>query len=213
MFTDRKRFSFRFPGSKVGPVTWVTTGSKRQAVKVSHPMSINIYAGITLYGVTRCHVVAGSSKHMSKHTTKKGAQAKNITASEYAAVLKSTFLPDGDRIFSREGTTSWVLQQDNDPSHRGASSIIEERNRRRAGRCDLLDGWPANSPDLNLIENLWSLVQARVDARGCKTFAQFSDAVLEEMRGIKQEELAALFKSMHRRLQKVINLNGDKTGY
>ena len=66
MFTDRKRFMFSYPGEKVMPCQWVRRGSTRQAATVNHPQCVNVYAGITKYGVTKLHVVAGSSKHKTK---------------------------------------------------------------------------------------------------------------------------------------------------
>lgn len=62
MFTDRKKFHFNFPGAKVHQVAWVKVGSKRVAPRVNHAMVVNMYAGITPFGVTKPHLVAGTSK-------------------------------------------------------------------------------------------------------------------------------------------------------
>lgn len=213
MFTDRKRFLFAHPGAKVRPVSWIAKGSKRQAPRVNHPQCLNVYAGITMFGITKCHVVAGSSKHKTKYHNKKGGAAKNITAAEYEEVLKSTFLPEGERIFSRAGITSWELQQDNDPSHKGAAAIVAQWSKQRMGNVRVLKNWPPNSPDLSPIENLWSIVQSRVNAKGCKTFDEFRQAVLDEMNGVTKDELSHLYKSLERRMGLVIANDGGKTGY
>ena len=62
LFTDRKRFLFRYPGAKVTRVGWVHKGQRREARKVNHPDGVNVYAGMTAQGVTACHFVTGTSK-------------------------------------------------------------------------------------------------------------------------------------------------------
>ena len=121
MFTDRKKFHFNFPGAKVHQVAWVKVGSQRVAPRVNHAMVVNMYAGITPFGVTKPHLVAGTSKHKSIYFNKKGQTSKNITAHEYKDVVLGTFLPEGKRIFSARGISSWTLQQDNDPTHKKAA--------------------------------------------------------------------------------------------
>jgi hypothetical protein len=213
MFTDRKKFLFSYPGAKVSAVEWVQRGSSRQAACVNHPQCVNLYAGITRYGVTSAHLVAGTSKQHSTHFNKQGKPSKNITASEYVDVVKSTLLPEGRRIFTTRGISSWVLQQDNDPSHKVASASILDWNTSHASSVSLLGQWPPNSPDLNPIENVWSYVQAKVDKMGCKTFEEFKEAVLMEIKIVPRKMLINLFDSMPRRMAKVIQLDGDKTKY
>jgi transposase len=94
MFTDRKKFHFNFPGAKVHQVAWVKVGSQRVAPRVNHAMVVNMYAGITKFGVTKPHLVAGTSKHKSIYFNKKGQTSKNITGHEYKDVVLNTFLPD-----------------------------------------------------------------------------------------------------------------------
>jgi hypothetical protein len=213
MFTDRKKFLFSYPGAKVKPVAWVYKGCTRQASQVNHPQCVNLYAGITSSGITMIHVVAGTSKHKSLYYNKQGKQSRNITAEEYKDVLKKTLLPGGQCLFSTRGESTWVLQQDNDPSHRGAVGIIKEWNMSHASSISLLKSWPPNSPDLNPIENIWSYVQAKVDNRGCVTFDEFSQAVLEELQGVPKTMLKRLVNSMPKRLAQVMAKDGDKIRY
>ena len=213
MFTDRKKFLFSHPGAKVRPVSWVVKGSTSQAYTVNHPQVLNIYAGLTIYGMTKCHIVAGSSKHKTQHKNKKGEKAKNITASEYAEVLNTTLLPEATRIFSTAGIASFVLQQDNDPTHRVAVTTVAKWNARHASSVRVLEDWPPNSPDLNPIENVWGHVQGRVNALGCKSFDDFKKAVLDQMMAVPKTQISKLIKSMKGRLAQVIASGGGKTKY
>jgi hypothetical protein len=213
MFTDRKKFLFSYPGAKVRAVEWIQVGATRQAACVNHPQCVNIYAGISKYGVTKCHIVAGSSKTKTSFVNKKGQTAKNITSSEYQHVLKDTLLPGGKLLFSVHGTSCWVLQQDNDPTHRVATDIVKEWSKDHASNVSLLNNWPPNSPDLSPIENVWSYVQGKVNSLGCTTFDQFKVAVVAVFQAVPKRMLINLYNSMPKRLAKVIELDGDKTSY
>lgn len=214
MFTDRKKFHFRFPGSKVAPSRWVlgsSSGSNHAVNQPNHPDCLNIYAGITKWGVTEVHVVAGSSKHTSQHTTKQGKPAKNITASEYKQVVTTTLLPGGQKLFTTQGISSWVLQQDNDLTHKAAVEQVKQWNAAKASSVQVLANWPPNSPDLNLIENVWSWVQREVDRMGCATFEEFKQAVLDKLAAVPKQHLTNLYKSMKNRLAAVVENGGGPT--
>lgn len=213
MFTDRKKFLFSYPGSEVRMVSWVVQGSTTQAYTVNHPQVFNVYAGLTKYGMTKCHIVAGSSKHKTQHKNKKGQKARNITESEYIEVLNTTLLPEATRLFGTNGIGSFVLQQDNDPTHKVAFPTVRKWNSKHASSQKVLKNWPPNSPDLNPIENVWAYVQDKVNALGCKSFNEFKQAVEKEMKAVRGTFIRNLYKSMPNRLAKVLETGGEKTKY
>ena len=188
-------------------------GTEREAAAVNHPQCLNVYAGICKWGITSIHVVAGASKHKTTSRNKKGEIARSITASEYHNVVLNTFLPQGTAMFSTQGMGSWVLQQDNDPSHRVAVQAIKEWNAKRGSSIRLLPSWPPNSPDLSPIENLWGYVGARVEALGPTSFEAFTEAVIHELGNVPRNVLQNLFNSMPRRIAQVIENGGGKTKY
>ena len=69
MFTDRKKFYFRYPGSRVKPFRWQKYGPNKprrhEVYQPNRPQCLNVYGGITKFGLTKLHEVAGSSKHKS----------------------------------------------------------------------------------------------------------------------------------------------------
>jgi hypothetical protein len=174
---------------------------------------LNIYDGLTSYGMTQCHIVAGTSKHKTEHMNKKGEKAKNITASEYAEVLETTLLPEAPRIFSTQGVGTFVLQHVTDPTHKVATITVAKWNTRHASSISVLKDWPPNSPDLNPTENAWGIVQAKVNAPGCKTFDEFKRAVLDQMKAVTKKQQIKLVRSMKGRLAQVIDCGGGKINY
>jgi hypothetical protein len=216
LFTDRKKFHFRYPGSKVQPCQWQrgpVSSSSGGVNQPNHPQCLNLYCGMSKHGVTAVHTVAGSSKHKSSHTNKQGKPAKNITAGEYKEVLKDTLLPCGKKVFSQQGISTWTLQQDNDPTHKCAAAVIEQYNQDNASSVQLLQPWPPNSPDLNPIENLWAWVQQQVDQMGCNSFEEFKAAVLDTIAAVPKQHLVNLCDSIKKRLQAVVATEGDLSKY
>jgi transposase len=211
MFTDRKKFAFCYPGSKVYPVTWVAGSGRRQANAVNHASVVNVYAGLTRFGMTKLHVVAGTTGHKSAFVNMQGQQSRNITRNEYKVVLEQTLLPEGRRLFGTQGISTWILQQDNDPAHKLAPEIVRQYNQRYGCSVSVLPNWPPSSPDLSLIENVWSILQSRLDSHGCKTFADFKAALVKEAKSISGSLAQGMFDGMAARVQDCIKKGGDRT--
>jgi transposase len=210
MFTDRKRFCFKYPGSKVAAVQWHEQGEKREVFKPTNPQCVNVYMGITRFGTTGGIEVAGTSKHKSPFSTKAGKPARNITAQEYGQVLKKHLLPKGQACLGGGGGTVWWFQQDNDPADRGAQHVITEFNKETKSLCNLLPNWPPHSPDLSPIENIWAIVQAKVNAKGYKTFDKFPAGVMLALESVDTAGLEALYARMRKRLEDTIACGGGK---
>lgn len=219
LFTDRKKFAFKYPGSKHVAYRWfLKSNGGKQGKKYfmpNNPQRVNIYMGISKWGVTKVHKVAGSKGYKSPFTNKKGEAARNITANEYEHVLRQTLLPEGSRLFRQRGLSGFKLQQDNDPSHKKpAAKQLAEWNKQHPGRrVALLRDWPPNSPDLSPIENVWGIVQREVDAVGCSSFAEFEALVVRKLQRFSLSRLQSLYNSMSKRMALVIAAGGDKINY
>lgn len=216
MFTDRSRFYFRAPGQRVSQCSWfdANKGGPPGTFQPTKPNCFNVYGGVTRNGTTALHAVAGTTNLSGQFLTKKGQPARNFTQEQYKKVLKETLLPGGRRLFSARGEHSWTLQQDGDPCHNVADGVVDEWTRdSRGGTVVVMHDWPPNSPDLSPIENVWGIVATRANFAACKSFPKYCAEVRKQFKQVSQETLAHLFESMPRRLEEVIEREGDMTDY
>ena len=77
----------------------------------------------------------------------------------------------------------------------------------------MLPNWPANSPDLNTIENVWAYLSRKANKEGCINFEDFKDFVMNEFKNIPRSMLTNLYASMRDRVTKCIERAGDKTSF
>jgi len=100
------------------------------------------------------------------------------------------------------------FQQDNASCHvsKRARSFFETENIR------IID-WPANSPDLNPIEIVWSILKERVRKRNPTTKDQLKLVAIEEWAQIPQKVIAKTINSLPKRCTQVLERLGKKCDY
>lgn len=76
-----------------------------------------------------------------------------------------------------------------------------------------LENYPANSPDLNPIEELWSFWKSKVMAREPKTLQQLQTYALQEWTNLPLEKLRRFIKRLPNTLKEVVSMNGEYTHY
>lgn len=69
--------------------------------------------------------------------------------------------------------------------------------------------WPARSPDLNPIENLWSYLSYRVLNRKYENLRQLKAVIYEEYEQIPESMIQSLCRSFPERLTKCIEMKGQ----
>lgn len=76
-----------------------------------------------------------------------------------------------------------------------------------------LPDWIENSPNLNPIEEVWSIIKRRINRRVSKILIrrQINEALTEEWKALKAEDFSHLIDSMPRRIQEVIDNDGGHT--
>ncbi|CAB5385642.1 unnamed protein product [Rhizophagus irregularis] len=75
--------------------------------------------------------------------------------------------------------------------------------------------WPAQSPDMNPIENIWSYIEVKIRQRDSQpsSVSQLEQWVKEEWDAVPADYYRNLIKSMPRRIQAVIAAKGGPTKY
>ena len=91
-----------------------------------------------------------------------------INSIKYLQILQESLLPE---MFLGE-----KLQRDKAP----AQNSILPKTWFTGNGLEILENWPPNSPDINIIENVWSLLKKRVFQRHPKN--------IEELWAFRQEE-------------------------
>lgn len=140
--------------------------------------SIMIWACFSFYGVGPIYWI---KEMMDRHV--------------YVKILEEVMLP-----YAREEMPLiWVFQQDNDPKH--TSRLAKEWFQKN--RVEVME-WPAQSPDLNPIENLWCDVKEAVSNCNPSNNNQLWETVEHAWKSISQERCENLVNSMNRRCAAVI---------
>lgn len=129
----------------------------------------------------------------SKHVVEGELRQFRLNAKAYATRCLRTVI---GRLGGR------LLQQDGARSHAAASTT-----RYLASRgVQLLDGWPAYSPDLNAIERIWKELHARVGQRCPLTMEELTEVAKDEWRKLPQELIDAHCKHFPRQLRAIRGL-------
>ena len=129
----------------------------------------------------------------------------------YVNILENVFLPSARALFPAKEVPVIRLVQDNSAVH---TSFIVRQWFAQHPEIHLLD-WPAKSPDLNLIENVWSEMGRRWvpgRERTRSTLLAHAQIVWEDLRS-RPEYFASLRRSIPNRLSSVIDNNGYWTNY
>lgn len=102
----------------------------------------------------------------------------------------------------------WWFQQDNDPKHTSRST----QEFMKKMKLKVLD-WPSQSPDLNIIENVWYGLKNAVHARRPKNLTELETFCMEEWTRIEPARIQKLLSCYPKRLEAVISAKGGVTKY
>lgn len=123
----------------------------------------------------------------------------------YLNILKDNLLQSAEKLGLR---TEFRFYQDNDPKHK--SGVVQTW---LIWDCPHLMEPPAQSPDLNVIENLWALLENKIRNHHISSKEALKSALLQEWNKITPETTQKLVASMQNRLKAVIDQKGYHTKY
>lgn len=126
-------------------------------------------------------------------------------AKEYKTFLETKAIPDIIEL----GGQDFIFEQDGDGAHRG-KVVIEYF---KSEGVNVLDDFPAHSPDIPPIENMWAELVRRLENRSVKSLDGLWKAMKEEWDNIDQERVLKYIESVPKRLKKIIELGGMITKY
>lgn len=113
-------------------------------------------------------------------------------------------LPSAKKVVGRK----WVFQHDNDPKH--TSNLVKQFLATK--KINVME-WPAMSPDLNPIEQIWGELKKMVKGRNPRNINTLKVIIEEEWNAITPALCDKYVQTMKSRLQAVIDANGGHTKY
>ena len=129
-----------------------------------------------------------------------------MNSTDYIEVLKSCLIP----FKAKYRRKKFVFQQDNASIHTSSAtkSWFNER------KIELL-WWPARSPDLNPVENIWGIIVRQIYAnkKQYNSIGKLKVAVSEAWEDFEMEISKNLVGSMPKRIFQVIERAGGPTDY
>lgn len=141
-----------------------------------------------------------STRFMTKLAIVQGT----MTAQRYVDILQA-YLITGCRGFNARKA---VFQQDNASSHTAklTKSFFASKH------LNVIP-WPANSPDLNPIENIWAILKQNVEKRVVHNKEELVKVVEEEWTKINLDLIYNTIDSMPKRIAQVLERGGKKCDY
>ncbi len=190
LFSDESKFCISLGNQ--GPRVWRKSGEAQNPCclksSVKFPQSVMIWAAMSSAGVGPLCFLKST-----------------VNAAIYQEILEHFMLPSADKLY---GDADYIFQQDLAPAHtaKGTKSWFNDHG------VTVLD-WPANSPDLNPIENLWGIVKRKMKDTRPNNADDLKATVKETWASIPPQQCHKLITSMPRRIEAVITAKGAPTKY
>jgi hypothetical protein len=193
LFSDESRFSLGFNDGRVR--VWRTAGERYIPECVSQ-VQRNTVQSVMVWGCVGRH---GMGELV--------VLEENVTAAAYIRTLEQHLFTSVENIFG-DPQHHIIFQHDNAPAHtaRATQQWLEQHEVQTIQ-------WPAQSPDLNIIENLWDTLTRAVTKARPATRVELIQTLHRAWNSITPEHVGRLYDSLPRRVRGVIRSRGYPTKY
>lgn len=203
-----------FGGSRSqNPKYWAKAGTHAATTYTAHTKKVHVYGGISRYGKSRLVFVTGTSGQPSEYVrtragVNKGTPFDGVCGDEYVNDVLPHLYKDACAIFSRQGISRWVFQQDLASVHRGGIPWLKKQDQL------VVDDWPSKGMDMNLIEHVWAMMdrELRAEYDPKRTFDEFKELVKSTWERVcTRTYLRQLTHDPRTRLAEVVRMRGGVT--
>lgn len=210
IFVDSKLFTMRHVDTRRRPRMWqhATQSPPLTQPKTRASACLHVYGAITWEGKLSLVKVTGTTG-MRKRFVKlaKGPDGKpvyhdGVCAKEFRGVLDH-WAPE-----MKAKRSSPVVMADNAPPHTQFAKYLQTTHSIQG-----LKGWPAHSPDLNPIENIWGWMEKQLERRQYANLAEYEKCVKSIWDSLPLELIRKLYTTMRKRLTECIKAGGQRIKY
>uniref|UniRef100_A0A8C4HES9 Transposase n=1 Tax=Dicentrarchus labrax TaxID=13489 RepID=A0A8C4HES9_DICLA len=125
----------------------------------------------------------------------------NINSLKCQEVLATSYIPNHKR--------GQILQQDGAPSH----TSISTSKFLKAKKIKVLQDWPAQSPDMNIIDHVWGRMKEEAWKAKPKNLDELWEACKTAFFAIPDDFINKLYESLSNRMDAVLQAHGSHTRY
>lgn len=193
VFLDGKTIPLEQGFQKLGSRYWQDSKNKvsKPPVNPNKKNAVHVYAAVTKNGrseLIRVPLVTGTN-------------SDERFKSEHACVALLKLKKWSDGHFNGQ-PYHFVMDNAKQHTSKKTSAFIHDNN------IPVLQGFPAQSPDLNIIENVWKMLEDRIKARRPRTLAGLWRVAREEWDSIDQQSIKKCVESLPKRMELIEERGG-----
>jgi transposase len=187
VFSDEHKFKQFKGGNPRHDQVWAKSASEVPPREVEKwGLTLDVWAGISLQG-----------------KTKLGIYEETLNAQGYQDILQQILMPQAREWFEDE-KSQWELQQDKASCHTAKSTMrfLEQEG------IAVVEGWPTKGDDINPMENLWAILDERLESKKFTNKSSMERAVCAMWKDVDDQLITNLISSVPDRLRRIVKAKG-----